>query len=628
MNSVEETKKPRSRSKSSTNETKTSSLRKSNKVESKESKTKTPKKQSKRTKTNSKVQNVEVTTNPEKKVRQVKSKSKKNNLVDSHDNGVSGLNQLNETSELNGTSETNQSNETNETNETNQPSETKPKATKKTKERKKRVLNFKPTVIEKQGIGIGPARVKNVLAFVALNKDEYFAKEKINEAENKPKKPKPTKENPNPEMPTQGEQKPVNSLPEDVLSVLHKAEQLHEDNLRSSFDKEKLSQFSDDEKKKYNLAKHNYVNTLKDSAFNAQLFNSSYSPTFYNEFPDFKKRVEEENKRDEYEQHYIKNMDVTVANKYQTEIKRMRKEANEQDKIFNKQAFNKSFDKKFYDGLKSFKSNKTEWTRAVNLISKLLIRISIPTRYILASFLDQVVMQYFLNGAKNCVESGKSTIQLEHALHRGDDFENNVPLDKFVRTLDAYNDAVNWLQLCDVKKRQFLEEKKLRKASNDENQKGVKFEEPAYPEPTPKQEYGFGNYINDICRHVHMNLLNEVKDNTEKYDLYQSLKCSQLFKSFCSYIVYQTIVRVGSSLKFTVENGHTKTVSASLMSNTINNICLICGINYQPVMSHIERSKNKYNEYKENSNKLEKNNDQTDNDNESEVDLDGASDKE
>jgi hypothetical protein len=605
----EEVKRPRSRSKSSeTNNTEAKPTRK----KSTESKPKSPKTPVKR------VKSVEKKT-AEKKPKAKTEKKPKQNKSETHDEVV--------TEEV-------------------QEKKVKPEKPVK-KEHKKRVFNLKPTVMSMQGIGIGPARVKNVLACIALNKNEYIAKEKIKDAENKPKKPKPTKENPNPSIPEQGEQKSVQSLPSNVLNVLHEAEKLHENNLRDVYDRYRLNKFSDDEKDKYDAAKQQYNKTLKDKKFNAQVFNSSYLPTFYNEFADFKNRIDEDNRRSEYEKQYVKNMSEENKNKYNTELKNTKKEAEETGKIFNKQAFNKAFNKKFYDELKTFKTSTTEWTRANELVSKLLIRISIPTRYILASFLDQIVMQYFTNGVKNCVESGKSNIQLKHALTRGSDFENNVPLDKFVRTLDAYNDATNWLQLCETERAKFLNEKKLRKSSKkdkdndndneEENDKIAKFEEPVYPEPNPEQEYNFNNYINDICRHVRMQLAEEVKSDNEKYELYQSLHSSQSFKNFCSYIVYQTIVRIGSSLKFTIENDNKKTISASLMTNTINNICLICGINANSTMSHIDNSIHKYNEYKQsNKKKSYKNNDQSDNDgdgdndvdNDSEVNIDELSDRE
>jgi len=504
------------------------------------------------------------------------------------------------------------------------------------KENKKRVVNLKPTVMSYQGIGIGPARVKNVLACVALNRDEYLAKDMLTEAENKPKKVKPSKSAPNQSLPEQKDPKPLSVVlkeSEVVSQVMKKAEELHENSLREKYEREKLNQFTEAEKKSYNEARSSYMKTLKDKSFDLQVFNSSYSPSFYNGFNDFKKSIEEDNRRKEYERNYLRNLskDNNVRyTEYASRRENAEKDAREQNKLFDVQVFNKSFDKKFYDGLKSFKSSKTELSHAKDLISKLLIRISIPTRYILASFLDQIVMQYYTNGVINCIKNGKTNIQLKHVLTRGPEFENTVPLDKFVRTLDAYTDATNWLTLCETEKAKFLSDKKQRKANKEENTH-VKFEEPEYPDSNPNQlkNYSFNSYINDICRYVRMQLAEEHKNDKEKYELYHSLQNSHSFKDFCSYILYQTILRVGTSLRFSTINNNTKTINAVTMTNAINNICLLCGIDDTPIMKHIEEAKNKYYAYKSSNKKnAPAQDDQSDNeDNDSEVNID-ESDKE
>ncbi len=504
------------------------------------------------------------------------------------------------------------------------------------KENKKRVINLKPTVISYQGIGIGPARVKNVLACVALNRDEYSAKNMLTEAENKPKKVKPSKSTPNQSLSEQKDPKPLSVVlkeSEVVSQVMKKAEELHENSLREKYEREKLNQFTEVEKKTYNESKTSYMKTLKDKSFDLQVFNSSYSPSFYNGFNDFKKSIEEDNRRKEYERNYLRNLskDNNVRyTEYATRRENAEKDAREQNKLFDVQVFNKSFDKKFYDGFKLFKSSKTELSHAKDLISKLLIRISIPTRYILASFLDQIVMQYYTNGVINCIKSGKTNIQLKHVLTRGPEFENTVPLDKFVRTLNAYTDATNWLTLCENEKAKFLSDKKQRKANKEENIH-VKFEEPEYPDSNPNQlkNYSFNSYINDICRYVRMQLAEEHKNDKEIYELYHSLQNSHSFKDFCSYILYQTILRVGTSLRFSTINNNTKTINAVTMTNAINNICLLCGIDDIPIMKHIEDAKNKYYAYKSSNKKnIPVQDDQSDNeDNDSEVNID-ESDKE
>lgn len=400
----------------------------------------------------------------------------------------------------------------------------------------KRVHNTKPTTIDFAGIGIGPARVKKVLTHVALNPKEYAVRLALQAAENKPVRPKPTDEVPNPEMPPQGYQTPIDKLPAHVLEMVNHAEKVHFDALNDEYER---------------------------SVYKTKTL-------------DAKKKVV-----------YVTN-DVRVA------YDNARKEASNVNKEnFNLREFNLSYDKHFYDGFdafcdendsyqpgRKFKNAKTGverekhnvYTRAAALVNKLGIRLSSETRNILACYLDNLVIQYARNGIHNCIREKLSIVQLRHALTPDAGFEDRVPLDAFARTLTGYQKALDWLEDC---REQREEARKHKEAGDDAHVEPNKFPESEYDED-------FRGYVVEICRSVRMVMATEQKVATNR-TLYLNTSISKPFKEFCSIIVYEAIKRVGSILREVVDLTGVKTVSDSLMYHALKQIHNVCGIDFTSV---------------------------------------------
>ncbi len=293
------------------------------------------------------------------------------------------------------------------------------KVVKKTegKTTKHRVHNTRPTSLDITGIGIGSARVKQVLSFRSLNPREAQVRAAILKAANRPKKPKPTKENPNPEMPEQGKQIPVNELPEGVLSVIRDAEAKHMANLREQYERNFLHNMDSKTKAAYQSAKREASN---NDNFVLEEFNRSFDPNFYNGLSDF-----------------VATKDCYVARRDGSHV---------------------------YD----------EWDRAMALVNRLCTRLSGNTRYIIASFLDCIIEQFAYNGISNCLLEKKTTVQLRHALHESEMFSEHVPVAPFIKTFKCYGLAQRWFQACEFTRHQADE---TRAASG----KRVKAKCPAYP---------------------------------------------------------------------------------------------------------------------------------------------------
>jgi len=275
---------------------------------------------------------------------------------------------------------------------------------------------------------------------------------------------------------------------------------------------------------------------------------------------------------DGYERHRLKQLLANNKKKITLASYQLAKKEAQAKPDFSLHDFNKSMFSDFYNDLEAWVKNtdnyvvgktveevdvktgnkKTvelynQWTRAVALINKLCVRLSSETRNILAGFLDNIVLQYAENGMFNCVNDKLSIVKLKHVLHKGTGFEDRVPLDAFARTLDSYGNALLWLA-----------------------ETGEKKYESTYSEE-------FDGYIVNICHSVRMRLANSTEDAELKMK-YLNTSLSTEFKKFCSNLVYESILRVGSILRNVIDLNGVKTVSDNLMFHAIRQLHATVGL--------------------------------------------------
>lgn len=428
------------------------------------------------------------------------------------------------------------------------------KVTKKTgaktekKVAKRRPFNTKEAPIDYAGIGIGGSKVKRVLTSKAFNPEEYQARMAILKAENKPVRPKPTKENPDPPEPVQGEQTPLDKLPENTRAIIKKAEDEHLASLKADYAHDTVKAMSEDEKKKYSEAKKAAVEALDDSSeFNLEAFNRKFNPKFYDNF-----------------EAYCKENDSFAIDR----------------EVIDKKS---GASKKRYN----------QWTRANTLINKMCIRLSGGVRDYAACFLDIIVKQLVTNAITNCIAEKHKNLQLKHAMSATEDFDKIMPLDKFLRTLTGYSLAQEWVDACiQIRERTKELRRQLRKGEIE----GDTVEVNIPPYPDPKYSENFEGYVDDICRSVRLSMAAKQEAQTDQ-EKYYNIKISKNFKRFCSIVIYETILRIGKHLKCAINLKNVKTVNAALMENTIEQLCNICGIDYAPIKEDMDTRLAKYKEW-------------------------------
>ncbi len=394
---------------------------------------------------------------------------------------------------------------------------------------KRRPVNVKPAPIDFSGIGIGPAKVKKVLMHHAFNPKEHAVRQDILKAENRPVKPKPTAEVPDPAMPDQGPQVSVDKLPKATLEVVRAAERAHHQALNSDYEHHVVSQMSDADKKAYQDARKK---AAESDEFDLRAFNISRNKKFYAGFDA-----------------WCKENDSYALGRIVKDKKGVERER------FN------------------------QWSRAMALVNKSCLRLSNGVRDILACYLDNLVSQYARNGIVNCVAEDHSNLQLRHALTPSDGFDERVPMDAFARTLDGYQLALNWIESCRQTREEIRDTRKRIKAGEIEGD-SVSADLPEYPDP--KYDENFEGYVVEICRSVRMQMAESQKTAADK-EKYHNIKVSENFKRFCSIIIYESILRIGSHLKEVVELKDVKTVNEDIMYHTLKQVSNICGIPFDPI---------------------------------------------
>jgi hypothetical protein len=422
------------------------------------------------------------------------------------------------------------------------------KGGKKTKVVKpRRPHNLKPAPLDYAGVGIGPARVKKVLTCTALNPREALVRRALLKAENRPVRPKPTEKNPNPEMPAQGPQTPIDKLAPEILAVVREAEKSHQDSLTEDYEKSIVATYSQEKKDAYQELRK--AAASKDG-FNLHAFNVSYDKKFYDGFAAY----------------CVENDSYMLGRKF--------------------------IDNKTKESYEKY----NQWTRATALVNKLCTRLSSETRNILAAYLDNLVIQYASNGIYNCIQEGRSIVQLRHALTPNEGFDERVPLDAFARTLSNYQLALNWLDNC----REIREDARRMKEKGDE----VQVDMPEYPNPDYDED--FDGYAVDICRSVRISMAESQTVAAVKKQ-YLDASISSDFKRFCSFLIYEAILRVGAVLKSEVALGNVKTVSEKLMYHALRQIHNSCGIDFESVQKDLEERLKKFDKWREERREARKN---------------------
>jgi hypothetical protein len=420
----------------------------------------------------------------------------------------------------------------------------KPKVVKvvKAKTANNRKINSKPVLAKTTGINISPAKVKNIVSNYVLNKDAYSALTELKNARRRVI----TKVVDGKEVSENFDGIPVANLSSETLDYITFAHEQYETSQREDYAKSKISAMPESVRKDYNAAKHiardeyekkstsKYLDN-SDSTFNCEQFNLTRYPDFYDTY----------------------NTETATAVAADT---------------------------------------SDEWKRAIDKVTKLKNRFSTNSRVFLSAFVEYIIKQLAMNGTVCCVADKKKIIQLSHILDTTKEgFEERFPLYPLIVNLDTFKQAHEYLKnpppakvttsdTDDEKSDTHTKSNKVEKDNDVFHIDGVSLE----------TQYQFRYYIAESCRETRMDLASESGDETSVYN-YTSV--SKIFKNFCSTLICEFLMRIGTMLSKEIETRGIKTVNDTIIGTVISHYHTVCGVDETNTINFIREVTTKYYKY-------------------------------
>lgn len=399
-----------------------------------------------------------------------------------------------------------------------------------------RNINDKPTLSDKAGINISPAKVKNIISNYVLNSDAHKALVELK-----------------------------NASPRD----------LHEDSSDASkvtgkFDGTPVSQLSQETQDYVSNAISAYEDNIKDK-FAAAFIKSMDSST--------KSRYSKELKtaKDAYEENFTKEF------------------FDSENTPFDTHAFNAKFDSKFYD---AYAVNKTkrdsdessdQWKYAINCVTKLKNRFSTNARVFLSTFAELVIKQLARNGSVSCVGDKKRIIQLNHGLDTSKDgFSERFSLYPLITNLETFKQA-----------HEYLNQEKSETKTTEKGEKSTPRNTDIFKLDGLElsEQYSFRFYIAETCREVRMELAKTLDADGKENEVYNYTSVGKIFKNFCSTLVCELLMKLGRMLEKEIETRGIKTVNDTIIGAVISHYHIVCGVDEGPTFDFIRQATAKYYKY-------------------------------
>lgn len=266
-------------------------------------------------------------------------------------------------------------------------------------------------------------------------------------------------------------------------------------------------------------------------------------------------------------------------------------EFQQQNQLFNHGqfdivSFNESFDKNFYKGFQvtDISSLKDEdlYLYLSTLLSKNKIRFNSKSKVCITAFVEHVLYKLIENGIRQCVDSKKKIIKLEHSLN----LTNNNETYMLINTLPTYT-TINKLLSEDQSDDLILEELTTRSS-------GFK--------------HHFKYYVAEMCKKVkHRLSLQDSSVKTPEESIYSKTSVSKLFKLFCSSLAIDLLVRTGELLKTEILSRNIKTVNCNVVCTTLDLFYMVIGLDNTEMRSHVQLFYNNHNLLSEEKRTLKKN---------------------
>jgi hypothetical protein len=421
-------------------------------------------------------------------------------------------------------------------------SATKPAATKAKAAAKPapvRKINSKPVLAKTTGLNISPAKVKNVVSNLVLNRDSWSALSELRQA--RPRTEKTMVDGK--EVATAHKGTPVAQLSAETQAFMAFATSEYERAQRDDYARAKVSGMATDARSAYTAAR-NTAKALHDK---------------------------------EHSERYLDNSGSS----------------------FDYEAFNTKYDKKFYSAYKSAPpaEGSDEWSIAIERVTKLKSRFSTNSRVFLSAFAEYLIRQLAANGTVCCVADKKKIIQLSHVLNTTKDgFAERFPLYPLITNLNTFRQAQAHLQ--SQKDKATAKADPSDEAKSEDARKSPTTDLFQLDGVSLDKQYQFRYYIAETCRETRMDLASTEKGADGKLmEVYNHTSVSKVFKNFCSTLVCEFLMRIGRMLEKEIETRGIKTVNDTIIGAVISHYHTVCGVDDADTIDFIRNASTKYYSY-------------------------------
>jgi hypothetical protein len=232
----------------------------------------------------------------------------------------------------------------------------------------------------------------------------------------------------------------------------------------------------------------------------------------------------------------------------------------------------------------------TKYSNEIELISKMRIRFAKEGATQVAASICAALHELLEFGMENALKQNRKILKRKHVLQPG--FEQ-LPLACLYRNLDVFKNAQ-----IEEAKRQEAENKKheirLKKkedADQKEDPKTEEEDEDDLTEDDDDEERNFSHYVKQVCHNI-MNQKIE-KDKKEKHP-YEDIRISLEIREFGSQLITDFVKRLCPLLKGQINTMGVKTISQSVIRQTIQFQLEYSGVDPTPVNARIDAKVEEY----------------------------------
>ena len=321
------------------------------------------------------------------------------------------------------------------------------------------------------------------------------------------------------------------------------------------------------------------IKPKKDAVMDVNVSVSSLSEKT-RDYIKYANKVYDDDQRNSYAKKKVTAMSEDEKKLYKT-AKSMAMSENTDDS-FDSESFNIKYNDKFYNEYVCVKASDDELSDAIIKINKLKTRFSVTSRLILTSFIEYIIKQIITHGMHSCVVDKKKIIQLYHSI-------NSVKVINIA-------DLINNLKTFKIAN-EFVNKSSSTESSVDEKGDAVVKNKTddifVLSNVSVENQYQFKYYVADACKEIKQKLSNN--DLADEENLYKLINTSTVFKSYCTTLACELLMRIGNMIENEIKVREIRTVNETIIKIVLSHFHIACGVSETDSLQYIKKAIDNHN---------------------------------